>query len=151
MDKNKLDEESLKNLDYIGKLGTKDEFFVKLVRVIEKGDYKIHRIVDRNGNRGFFYKFKGSEINVNECFLMKATVARHTVSTYDSGKDTYFNRVEIISNHGSKNEEEKVDSGIKLFDSAKGVGPYREKLERDAKLWEKLAENMKKHSDEGKE
>ena len=151
VDKNKLDEESLKNLDYIGKLGTKDEFFVKLVRVIEKGDYKIHRIVDRNGNRGFFYKFKGSEINVNECFLMKATVARHTVSTYDSGKDTYFNRVEIISNHGSKNEEEKVDSGIKLFDSAKGVGPYREKLERDAKLWEKLAENMKKHSDEGKE
>ena len=60
-------------------------------------------------------------------------------------------RDRIISNHGSKNEEEKVDSGIKLFDSAKGVGPYREKLERDAKLWEKLAENMKKHSDEGKE
>tara|TARA_Y100000034_G_scaffold124276_1_gene172220 strand:+ start:256 stop:1005 length:750 start_codon:yes stop_codon:yes gene_type:complete len=128
--KNKLDEESLKNLDYIGTLKEKGEFFVKLVKIIEKGDYKIHRIVDRNGNRGFFYNFNGSEINVNECFLMKATVARHTVSTYDSGKDTYFNRVMIVSNHGSKNEEEKVDSGIK--------STFRDRFNKDNKKWQDI-------------
>ena len=128
--KNKLDEESLKNLDYIGTLKEKGEFFVKLVKIIEKGDYKIHRIVDRNGNRGFFYNFNGSEINVNECFLMKATVARHTVSTYDSGKDTYFNRVTIVSNHGSKNEEEKIDSGIK--------STFRERFNKDNKKWQDI-------------
>ena len=149
--KNKLDEESLKNLDYIGTLKEKGEFFVKLVRVIEKGDYKIHRIVDRNGNRGFFYNFKGSEINVNECFIMKATVARHTVSTYDSGKDTYFNRVEIISNHGSRDKEEKVDSSIKsIVDSAEGVG-FRERISKDAKLWERVAKNAEILAAEGKE
>ena len=137
-DKNKLDEESLKTLDYIGTLKEKGEFFVKLVKIIEKGDYKIHRIVDRNGNRGFFYNFNGSEINENECFLMKATVARHTISTYDSGKDTYFNRVTVIINHGSKNEEEKVDSGIKsIVDSAEGVG-FRARFSKDTKKWQDI-------------
>ena len=85
-----------------------------MVKVIEKEDYKVHRIVDRNGNRGFFYHYKlqtdGSdfmgELSLDECFLIKATVARHQYNNYDGGKDTYFNRVTVVSHHGSTEKEE---------------------------------------------
>jgi len=111
--KNRIDKESLKALDFIGTAKQKGEFFVKLVKVIEKEDYKVHRIVDRNGNRGFFYHYKlqtdGSdfmgELSLDECFLIKATVARHQYNNYDGGKDTYFNRVTVVSHHGSKEGE----------------------------------------------
>ena len=109
---NRIDKESLKALDFIGTAKQKGEFFVKLVKVIEKEDYKVHRVVDRNGNRGFFYHYKlqtdGSEavdLSLDECFLIKATVARHQYNNYDGGKDTYFNRVTVVSHHGSKEGE----------------------------------------------
>ena len=109
---NKIDKETLKALDFIGTTKQKGEFFVKLVKVIEKEDYKVHRIVDRNGNRGFFYHYKlqtnDSEVvdlSLDECFLIKATVARHQYNNYDGGKDTYFNRVTVVSHHGSKEGE----------------------------------------------
>ena len=109
--KNRIDKESLKALDFIGTAKQKGEFFVKLVKVIEKEDYKVHRVVDRNGNRGFFYHYKlqtnDSEVvdlSLDECFLIKATVARHQYNNYDGGKDTYFNRVTVVSHHGSKEE-----------------------------------------------
>ena len=110
--KNRIDKESLKALDFIGTAKQKGEFFVKLVKVIEKEDYKVHRVVDRNGNRGFFYHYKlqtnDSEVvdlSLDECFLIKATVARHQYNNYDGGKDTYFNRVTVVSHHGSKEGE----------------------------------------------
>ena len=109
---NRIDKESLKALDFIGTAKQKGEFFVKLVKVIEKEDYKVHRVVDRNGNRGFFYHYKlqtnDSEVmnlSLDECFLIKATVARHQYNNYDGGKDTYFNRVTVVSHHGSKEGE----------------------------------------------
>ena len=109
---NRIDKEALKALDFIGTAKQKGEFFVKLVKVIEKEDYKVHRIVDRNGNRGFFYHYKlqtnDSEVmdlSLDECFLIKATVARHQYNNYDGGKDTYFNRVTVVSHHGSKEGE----------------------------------------------
>ena len=109
---NRIDKEALKALDFIGTAKQKGEFFVKLVKVIEKEDYKVHRIIDRNGNRGFFYHYKlqtdGSEavdLSLDECFLIKATVARHQYNNYDGGKDTYFNRVTVVSHHGSKEGE----------------------------------------------
>lgn len=109
---NRIDKEALKALDFIGTTKQKGEFFVKLVKVIEKEDYKVHRVVDRNGNRGFFYHYKlqtnDSEVmnlSLDECFLIKATVARHQYNNYDGGKDTYFNRVTVVSHHGSKEGE----------------------------------------------
>ena len=109
---NRIDKESLKALDFIGTAKQKGEFFVKLVKVIEKEDYKVHRVVDRNGNRGFFYHYKLQtndsevvELSLDECFLIKATVARHQYNNYDGGKDTYFNRVTVVSHHGSKEGE----------------------------------------------
>ena len=110
---NRIDKETLKALDFIGTTKQKGEFFVKLVKVIEKEDYKVHRVVDRNGNRGFFYHYKlqlddseDADISLDKCFLMKATVARHQYNNYDGGKDTYFNRVTVVSHHGSKEEGE---------------------------------------------
>ena len=109
---NRIDKEALKALDFIGTTKQKGEFFVKLVKVIEKEDYKVHRVVDRNGNRGFFYHYKLQtndsevvELSLDECFLIKATVARHQYNNYDGGKDTYFNRVTVVSHHGSKEGE----------------------------------------------
>ena len=110
---NRIDKEAFKALDFIGTAKQKGEFFVKLVKVIEKEDYKVHRVVDRNGNRGFFYHYKlqtnDSEVvdlSLDECFLIiKATVARHQYNNYDGGKDTYFNRVTVVSHHGSKEGE----------------------------------------------
>ena len=109
---NRIDKEALKALDFIGTAKQKGEFFVKLVKVIEKEDYKVHRVVDRNGNRGFFYHYKLQtndsevvELSLDECFLIKATVARHQYNNYDGGKDTYFNRVTVVSHHGSKEGE----------------------------------------------
>ena len=109
---NRIDKETLKALDFIGTTKQKGEFFVKLVKVIEKEDYKVHRIVDRNGNRGFFYHYKlqtndseAVDLSLDECFLIKATVARHQYNNYDGGKDTYFNRVTVVSHHGSKEGE----------------------------------------------
>ena len=110
---NRIDKEALKALDFIGTAKQKGEFFVKLVKVIEKEDYKVHRVVDRNGNRGFFYHYKLQtndsevvELSLDECFLIKATVARHQYNNYDGGKDTYFNRVTVVSHHGSTEKEE---------------------------------------------
>ena len=109
---NRIDKESLKALDFIGTAKQKGEFFVKLVKVIEKEDYKVHRVVDRNGNRGFFYHYKLQtndsevvELSLDECFLIKATVARHQYNNYDGGKATYINRVTVVSHHGSKEGE----------------------------------------------
>ena len=109
---NRIDKEAFKALDFIGTAKQKGEFFVKLVKVIEKEDYKVHRVVDRNGNRGFFYHYKlqtndseVAELSLDECFLIKATVARHQYNNYDGGKDTYFNRVTVVSHHGSKEGE----------------------------------------------
>ena len=109
---NRIDKETLKALDFIGTTKQKGEFFVKLVKVIEKEDYKVHRVVDRNGNRGFFYHYKlqtndseAVDLSLDECFLIKATVARHQYNNYDGGKDTYFNRVTVVSHHGSKEGE----------------------------------------------
>ena len=45
------------------------------------------------------------ELSLDECFLIKATVARHQYNNYDGGKDTYFNRVTVVSHHGSKEGE----------------------------------------------
>ena len=108
--------ENLSHLGYIGQEGIRGNFFVKLIEMVHKDDYSIHKVVDKKGNRGFFYHYddrgwKGNAdddtvdykegLNVNDCFLMKATPSRHEINKYDGGKNTYFNRIIIEDNRGS--------------------------------------------------
>jgi len=105
--------ENLSHLGYIGTQGKRGKLFVKLADKIQKDDYIIFKVVDPKGNRGYFYNYKTkpgimeSPLEVNDCFLMDATPARHEMSRYDSCKVTYFNRIVILENKGSNNSPKK--------------------------------------------
>lgn len=89
---------------YLGKVNTKDEFFLKLEYIVEKDDYKVHKLCDRKGRKAMFYNYIGmnavKELEVNDCILMKATIAGHR--EFQKEPYTYLNRVTVISNQGSK-------------------------------------------------
>jgi hypothetical protein len=108
-DEDRPAKEDLSHLGYIGKQGKRGKFFVKLIDVISKDDYKIHRVHDRAGNRGHFYNYQFDRasapsddypLRLNDCFLMTATPVRHEINKYDGGKNTYFNRIKIEENKG---------------------------------------------------
>ena len=105
------------HLGWIGSEGKRGKFFVKLTELITKEDYTIHKVVDKTGNRGLFYNYKMRDwknnadddtvdykegIEKNDCFLMTATPSRHQLNKYDGGKETYFNRITIEENKGSR-------------------------------------------------
>ena len=108
-DEDRPTKEDLSHLGYIGNQGKRGKFFVKLVEVISKDEYKIHKVVDKSGNRGHFYNYKfdastapsdDDPLRLNDCFLMTATPVRHEINKYDGGKNTYFNRITIEENKG---------------------------------------------------
>ena len=89
---------------YLCKVNTNVEFFLKLEYIVEKDDYKVHKLCDRKGRKAMFYNYIGmnavKELEVNDCILVKATIACHR--EFKKEPYTYLNRVNIISNHGSK-------------------------------------------------
>ena len=90
--------------EYLGPVGTKtDKLFLKLVKKIQKPEYKMHFMEDRNGRKAMFYNYKGVEIKQDECCILKATIAEHRRSKFDNGKPlTYLNRVTVHRNLGTK-------------------------------------------------
>jgi hypothetical protein len=99
--------ENLSHLGYIGDSGKRGNFFVKMTEKVEKDDYVIHKIVDKTGNRGWFYNYKMKDPTrmnpkIGDCFLMTATPSRQEISKYDGGKHTYFNRITVLENKGSE-------------------------------------------------
>ena len=86
---------------YLGKAGTKGEFFLKLENVIKKPDYRVHKLVDRKGRKVMFYHYKGDrDFGIGDCILVKATIAEHR--HYKDEPFSYLNRVTVIDNKGSK-------------------------------------------------
>ena len=86
---------------FLGKAGTKGEFFLKLESVIKKPDYRVHKLVDRKGRKVMFYHYKGDrDFGIGDCILVKATSAEHR--SYKDEPFSYLNRVTVLSNHGSK-------------------------------------------------
>ena len=86
---------------FLGKAGTKGEFFLKLESVIKKPDYRVHKLVDRKGRKVMFYHYKGDyDFDVGDCILVKATIAEHR--SYKDEPFSYLNRVTVIENKGSK-------------------------------------------------
>ena len=99
--------ENLSHLGYIGNSGKRGNFFVKMTEKVEKDDYVIHKVVDKTGNRGWFYNYKMKDPTrmnpkIGDCFLMTATPSRQEISKYDGGKHTYFNRITVLENKGSE-------------------------------------------------
>ena len=97
------------HLGYIGTQGKRGKLFVKLIDKIQKpdDDYTIFKVVDPQGNKGYFYNYKTDcdEVNpleVSDCFLMNATPARHEMNRYEGCKTTYFNRIVVLENKGNK-------------------------------------------------
>ena len=96
----------LSHLGYIGDSGKRGNFFVKMTEKVEKDDYVIHKVVDKTGNRGWFYNYKMKDPTrmnpeIGDCFLMTATPSRQEINKYDGGKHTYFNRITVLENKGS--------------------------------------------------
>ena len=87
---------------YLGDPGTKGEFFLKLVSRIEKYDYMVNKFVDREGREAMFYRYKGPDFNIEDCILVKATVAEHR--SFNSKPYTYLNRVTVLDNKGTLKE-----------------------------------------------
>ena len=97
----------LSHLGYIGDSGKRGNFFVKMTEKVEKDDYVIHKVIDKTGNRGWFYNYKmkdSTRMNpeIGDCFLMTATPSRQEINKYDGGKHTYFNRITVLENKGSE-------------------------------------------------
>jgi len=87
---------------YLGDPGTKGEFFLKLVSRVEKDDYVVNKFVDRKGREVMFYRYKGPDFNIEDCILVKATVAEHR--SFKSIPYTYLNRVTVLDNKGTIKE-----------------------------------------------
>ena len=85
---------------YLGEAGTKGEFFLKLVKRIDKGEYVVNKLEDRNGLKVMFYRHKGPDFDIDDCVLVKATIAEHR--EYNNTPETYLNRVTVLKNVGSK-------------------------------------------------
>ena len=97
----------LSHLGYIGDSGKRGNFFVKMTEKVEKDDYVIHKVIDKTGNRGWFYNYKMKDPTrmnpkIGDCFLMTATPSRQEINKYDGGKHTYFNRITVLENKGSE-------------------------------------------------
>tara|TARA_Y100001949_G_scaffold159050_1_gene149696 strand:+ start:172 stop:543 length:372 start_codon:yes stop_codon:yes gene_type:complete len=88
--------------EYLGPVGTKtDKLFLKLVKKIQKPEYKMHFMEDRNGRKAMFYNYKGVEIRQDDCVLLKCTIAEHRKDKYDGKPLTYINRVTVLRNRGT--------------------------------------------------
>ena len=77
--------EDLSHLGYIGDSGKRGNFFVKMTEKVEKDDYVIHKVVDKTGNRGWFYNYKMKDPTrmnpkIGDCFLMTATPSRQEIN-----------------------------------------------------------------------
>ena len=98
--------------EYIGELEKRDEFFVKLIDKINRDDYIMYKCITKDHNLCLFYKSVSAsngltrmenefEIELGDCFLIRATPVKHEESEYDSGaRMTRFNRVGFVQNYG---------------------------------------------------
>ena len=84
----------------------------KLIDKINRDDYIVYKCITKEHNLCLFYKSMDSntnltrmenefEIELGDCFLIKATPVKHEESEYDNGaKMTRFNRVVFVQNYG---------------------------------------------------
>jgi len=121
--------------EYLGPVKTKsDKLFLKLVKKISKPDYTMHFMEDRNGRKAMFYNYNGVEIKLDECCILKATIAEHRRSKFDNGKPlTYLNRVTVVRNLGSV-ENPKIVFGENATERGSSRKTWQETLAEDEEI-----------------
>ena len=103
-EKNKeVAKEAASTSEYIGKLKSRAEFFVKLVgkKYSDNIGCYIYNVKDQKGNLGVFFSSDSDLAKLEDCFLAKMTPKRHSVNNYHGGKETVFNRVKVVQNVGA--------------------------------------------------
>ena len=121
--------------DYLGPVKTKkDDLFLKLVKRVQKSDYTMHFMEDRNGRKAMFYNYKGVEIKTDECCILKATIAEHRRSKFDNGKPlTYLNRVTVVRNLGAV-ENPKIVFGEEALEKGSSNKTWQETLAEEEEI-----------------
>ena len=81
---------------YMGQIKTKPELFLKLLKRVQRPEYTLHILENREGQKAMFYNYKGESFDEGDCVKLKATIADHRISSYDNSQLTYLNRVTIL-------------------------------------------------------
>lgn len=107
---------------YIGELGQREEFIVKVLdkQIIHKKnddgttqDLELYKVGDQLGNFGFFFAKVGTLVDLDgapmldkyDCIVMKATPKKHQVSRDSGIRETQFSRVRVAQHIGKGSEE----------------------------------------------
>lgn len=92
---------------FIGRLNVRGDFHVKLLLVIraDNGEryWKIEtreHLIGVIPEKSITYGIMVAPVEVNDCFIMQATVQRHAV-TANGEPQTFFRDVEIVRNFGT--------------------------------------------------
>ena len=98
---------------YMGPKKSKAELFLKLLKRVQRPEYTVHILENREGQKAMFYNYKGESFDEGDCVKLKATIADHRISSYDGSELTYLNRV-ILENKGSVKKEKKIKLNIDM-------------------------------------
>lgn len=107
MQKRSQFEEEYGNSDYVGVVGKRKNFFIKLLekKYLQSHDSYIYTFVDRRKNvvKTWVTMDKDEEWNmkVNDCVDLDGFVRVHEANKYTKIRETYINRVKIIENKGA--------------------------------------------------
>ena len=100
----------------MGPMKTKTELFLKLLKRVQRPEYTLHILENREGQKAMFYNYKGESFDEGDCVKLKATIADHRISSYDNSQLTYLNRVTILENKGSVEKQKKEEIIGNLYD-----------------------------------
>ena len=98
----------------MGPMKTKTELFLKLLKRVQRPEYTLHILENREGQKAMFYNYKGESFEEGDCVKLKATIADHRISSYDNSQLTYLNRVTILENKGSVEKKKKSELNIDM-------------------------------------
>ena len=126
---------------FIGPIKTKPELFLKLLKRVQRPEYTLHILENREGQKAMFYNYKGESFDEGDCVKLKATIADHRVSSYDGSDLTYLNRVTVLENRGSVEKQKKQEIVDNLYD--KRESHKKQVSEKLSNLRDRLRSNSK--------
>ena len=126
---------------YMGPKKSKTELFLKLLKRVQRPEYTLHILENREGQRAMFYNYKGESFDEGDCVKLKATIADHRISSYDGSELTYLNRVTVIENKGSVEKQKKQEIIDNLYD--KRESHKKQVSEKLSNLRDRLQSNSK--------
>jgi hypothetical protein len=100
---------------YMGTIGVRDLFIVKVVDIAEmnkvsdktgeRETFFLYRVVDQLGNLGVFFKNQKIDMDLWDCFEMRATPKNQNPNQKTGIKETQFGQVQITEYIGPGTQE----------------------------------------------